>query len=203
MTFLLLISSTLYLVCGIFTRFQGAFKNEKKQLLFVLSVFSVSYSYRLVFNFIQSINPSLLSDLQHRSMTAYSLLIFFLFFVGEVLPLTLIFHLQYRNHRLLQKQKRHQPNSQSNQSPAVKGALLSSFQEYKPAEPDAHIQSNIISRSGVRGVPSSAPERSQALLAGAVASEPPSSSSLNKDGTHSEDSSIRSINPYEAENRYD
>jgi hypothetical protein len=69
----------------------------------VLVIFSISYSYRLIFNFIQAFDMAAIERLQHTSLLGYSLLIFLLFFVGEVVPLFLIFLLQYHNHRLIQR----------------------------------------------------------------------------------------------------
>lgn len=72
-------------------------------MLFVLGLFSISYSYRLVFNFIQAFNMQVIEGLQQSSLSGYSLVIFGLYFVGEVVPLTLIFVFQYRNYKAVER----------------------------------------------------------------------------------------------------
>ncbi|TNV80103.1 hypothetical protein FGO68_gene6823 [Halteria grandinella] len=136
LTFLLLMSSTLYLVCSVFSRYKNSFKHEKKQLLIVLGVFSISYSYRLVFNFIQAADYGLIISFQKSSLLGYSIMILFLFMIGEIIPMTLIFMFQYKNHRLIQQQhKQKQMTRQGSNKTSSKGRdtnthLLQSFQEY-------------------------------------------------------------------------
>ena len=118
-TFIMLITASLYLISSVFSRFRGSFKKEKQQvseshsyiilslqLMIVLIVFSVSYLYRLIFNFIQVFDFSLIVNLQRNNLFGYSLLIFFLYFVGECIPLTLILGFQYLNHRQVVKKQR-------------------------------------------------------------------------------------------------
>jgi hypothetical protein len=89
---------------SVFSRFRGsAFHKEKKQLTAVLFIFSISYAYRLCFNFFQIFNFDGIVDLQKYHNQWYSLMIFCLYFIGEVMPLTLILLFQYRNHKLMLK----------------------------------------------------------------------------------------------------
>jgi hypothetical protein len=72
----------------------------------VLTLFSVSYAYRLCFNFFQIFNFDAIVDLQRYHNQWYSIMIFCLYFIGEVVPLSLILVFQYRNHKLMLQQKK-------------------------------------------------------------------------------------------------
>lgn len=93
-TFVSLASSTTYLVYAIHKRFKGSFKTEKRKLLLVLCVFSVSYTYRWVFDLCQMISKNV-----DATSAGGATAMFFLYFIGELMPLTAMFFFHYQNNK--------------------------------------------------------------------------------------------------------
>eukprot|EP00347_Sterkiella_histriomuscorum_P006206 403353655 len=83
LTFILLIVHTILLFNSIFSKYRGSMRKEKRQMLPMLTCFSFSYLYRLIFNFYQYADY----------------FVFFLMFMGECVPLFMIFLFQYLNNR--------------------------------------------------------------------------------------------------------
>ena len=71
----------------------------------LLSLYSISYVYRLVYDFIYALDPFQLQSLHDKSPTFFAFVQFFLYFIGECIPYTLIFIYQLRNHRLFTKSR--------------------------------------------------------------------------------------------------
>lgn len=93
-TFICLAFCTLYLVYAIHIRFKGSFKNEKRKLLLVLCLFSISYSYRWILDLTQ-----MSIELSDMSYSSDATLCFFLYFIGEILPLSALFYFHFLNNK--------------------------------------------------------------------------------------------------------
>lgn len=93
----------MYLVAAIHWRFRGSFKQEIRKLLLVLLIFSVSYTYRLSVDFASISNDEKFLEMPKTRPNGYALLVFFMYFIGEMIPLFAIFWFHYRNNKTFEK----------------------------------------------------------------------------------------------------
>lgn len=64
-------------------------------------IFSISYAYRFVFSYWKASYEDFNEDFIHKYETSYAALTFFMFFIGEILPLTTIFYFHLINNKQL------------------------------------------------------------------------------------------------------
>ncbi len=72
-------------------------------MLLVLLIFSVSYTYRLAVDFASISDDEAFESMPQTRPRGYACLVFFMYFIGEMVPLFAIFWFHYKNNKTFEK----------------------------------------------------------------------------------------------------